>query len=124
MVFASSIPASAEQLAAQRVELSIAIVIAFAVSVVGLYFGGNLIRAFKRAAQPILQIAEGRRPGVVGGVNKRLRHLAEEMDRIRQPRLFLSALFTTCFTYTSSFLTNYILLRLGRSMWSCRYSSL
>ena len=33
------------------------------------------------------------------------------MDRIRQPRLFLTALFTTCFTYTSSFLTNYILLR-------------
>jgi uncharacterized membrane protein YbhN (UPF0104 family) len=33
------------------------------------------------------------------------------MDRIRQPRLFLTALFTTCFTYTSSFLTNYVLLR-------------
>lgn len=33
------------------------------------------------------------------------------MDRIRQPRLFLSALFISCFTYSSSFLTNYILLR-------------
>lgn len=111
MVFASSIPASAEQLAAQRDELLLAIAVTFAVSVIGLYFGGNVIRAVQKGAQPILRTAEGRRPGIVKGLNRRLRHLAEEMDRIRQPRLFLTALFTTCFTYTSSFLTNFILLR-------------
>ena len=40
MVFASSIPASAEQLAAQRDELLVAIAVTFALSVIGLYFGG------------------------------------------------------------------------------------
>ncbi len=111
MVFASSIPASAEELAAHRDELLLAIAVTFALSIIGLYFGGSVIRAFQKAAQPILNVAEGGRPGFATGANNRLRHLAEEMDRIRQPRLFLTALFTTCFTYTSSFLTNYILLR-------------
>ncbi len=109
MVFASSIPASAEQLAAQRDDLTLAIAITFVLSVIGLYFGGHLIRAFQKAAQPLLSRAE-RRPNIASGANKRLSQLAQEMDRIRQPRLFLTALFTTCFTYTSSFLTNYILL--------------
>ena len=109
MVFASSIPASAEQLAAQRDDLTLAIAITFVLSVIGLYFGGNLIRAFQKATQPLLSRAE-RRPKIASGANKRLSQLAQEMDRIRQPRLFLTALFTTCFTYTSSFLTNYILL--------------
>ena len=111
MVFASSIPASAEQLAEQRDELTLVIALTFVVSVIGLYFGGALIRAFQKAAQPILFLAERRRPGIALGANKRIGQLADELDRIRQPRLFLTALFTTCFTYTSSFLTNYILLR-------------
>ena len=111
MVFAASIPASAEQLAAQRDELTLAIAVAFLISVIGLYFGGSVIRAFQGRAQPVLTFAERRRPGLAAGLNSRLAHLGEEMDRIRQPRLFLAALFTTCFTYTSSFLTNYILLR-------------
>ncbi|MCY4062067.1 MAG: lysylphosphatidylglycerol synthase transmembrane domain-containing protein [Chloroflexi bacterium] len=111
MVFASSIPASAEQLAAQRDELTLAIAVTFAISVIGLYFGGSVIRTVQRSAQPILTAAEGRRPSLAAGLNSRLAHLGDEMDRIRQPRLFLTALFTTCFTYTSSFLTNYLLLR-------------
>ena len=111
MVFASSIPASAEHLEAQRDELLAAIAVTFAVSVIGLYFGGALIRAFLRLLQPLLKYVEKRRAGFATGANRRLRHLANEMDRIRQPRLFLTALLTTCFTYTSSFLTNYILLR-------------
>ncbi|MDE2774535.1 MAG: lysylphosphatidylglycerol synthase transmembrane domain-containing protein [Chloroflexota bacterium] len=110
MVFASSIPASADELAAQRDELTLAIAVTFALSVIALYFGGNLIRAFQKAARPLVALAEGKRPGIAAGADKRLRQLADEMDRIRQPRLFLTALFTTCFTYTSSFLTNYILL--------------
>lgn len=110
MVFASSIPASADELAAQRDELTLAIALTFAVSIIALYFGGNLIRAFQKTTQPLVALAEGKRPGIAAGADKRLRQLADEMDRIRQPRLFLTALFTTCFTYTSSFLTNYILL--------------
>ena len=110
MVFASSIPASADELAAQRDELLLAIAVTFALSVIALYFGGTLIRAFHKAAQPLVAMAEGKRPGFAAGAETRLRQLADEMDRIRQPRLFLTALFTTCFTYTSSFLTNYILL--------------
>ena len=62
MVFASSIPASAEQLAAQRDELTLAIAITFAISVIGLYFGGSVIRTVQKATQPILNIAEERRP--------------------------------------------------------------
>lgn len=111
MVFASSIPASAEQLAAQRDELLAAIAVTFAVSVIALYFGGALIRAILRALQPLLNHIDRRSAGFATGANRRLRHLANEMDRIRQPRLFLTALLTTCFTYTSSFLTNFILLR-------------
>ena len=111
MVFASSILASAEQLAAQRDELLLAIAVIFVVSIVALYFGGQVIRTLLKPLRPLLQTANGRRDGFSERVNSRLRHLADEMDRIRQPRLFLAALFTTCFTYSSSFLTNYILLR-------------
>lgn len=111
MVFASSILASAEQLEAQRDELLLAIAVTFLVSVVALYFGGQVIRTLLKPLRPLLKVANGRRDGFAERVNSRLRHLADEMDRIRQPRLFLAALFTTCFTYSSSFLTNYVLLR-------------
>ena len=111
MVFASSIPASAEQLAAQRDELLVAIAITFAVSVIGLYFGGAIIRSVLKALQPILAYVDRRYAGFAAGIDSRLEDLADEMDRIRQPRLFLAALLTSCFTYTSSFLTNFILLR-------------
>ena len=111
MVFASSVPASADELAAQRDELTLAIAFTFAIGLIGLYFGGSVIRAIQQAAQPILAATERRRPAFASGLNQRLRHLADDMDRIRQPRLFFTALFTTCFTYSSSFLTNFILLR-------------
>ncbi len=111
MVFAASIPASAEQLAAQRDELLLIIALTFALSVLCLYYGGHLIRTAQSLAQPVLKRLERGRAGVGKSVNSRLRQLAAEMDRIRQPRLFLTALITTCFTYTCSFLTNYVLLR-------------
>lgn len=111
MVFASSILASAEQLAAQRDELLFYIAVTFAASVVALYFGGKLIRTVLKASRPLFDAAGPRRKGYADRVDSRLQHLADEMDRIRQPRLFLAALSTTCFTYSSSFLTNYILLR-------------
>lgn len=111
MVFASSLLASAEQLAAQRDELLLAIVVTFVVSVVALYFGGPVIRTLLRVLQPFLRAADGRRDRFADRLSARISQLAAEMDRIRQPRLFLAALFTTCFTYSSSFLTNYILLR-------------
>lgn len=111
MVFASSILASAEALAAQRDELLFAIAVAFTASIVALYFGGKIIRTLLKASQPFLAVADRRRKGFAASATARLQHLAAEMDRIRQPRLFLAALLTTCFTYSSSFLTNYILLR-------------
>ncbi len=111
MVFASSILASAEQLAAQRDELLLVIAVTFVVSVVALYFGGPVIRTLLKILRPLIRAADGRRDRFADRVSSRLSQLADEMDRIRQPRLFLAALFTTCFTYTSSFLTNYILLR-------------
>ena len=111
MVAAASILASAEQLAAQRDELLLVIAVIFIVSVVALYFGGAVIRTLLKPLRSLFQAINGRRDGFADRVISRLRHLADEMERIRQPRLFLAALFTTCFTYSSSFLTNYILLR-------------
>lgn len=111
MVVAASILASAEHLATERDELLFYIAVTFAISVVALYFSGKLIRTVQKASRPLFETAGPRRKRFVDRVDTRLRQLADEMDRIRQPRLFLAALFTTCFTYTSSFLTNYILLR-------------
>ena len=111
MVIASSIPASAEQLAAQRDELLVAIALTFIVCVIALYFGGLIIRYLLKLLEPLIAGLGRRRAGLDARLRSRALQLANEMDRIRQPRLFLSALLTTCFTYTSSFLTNYILLR-------------
>jgi hypothetical protein len=111
MVFASSILASAEQLADHRDELLLAIAVTFIASVVALYYGGAVIRTMLEALRPANQAEEKRQARFASGVYARLHHLAAELDRIRQLPLFLAALFTTCFTYTSSFLTNYILLR-------------
>ena len=110
-VFAGSIPASAAQLPIQREKLALVIAVTFVVSVAGLYFGGTFIRALLNALQPILERFEGRNQGLAAAVRSRSLQLAGEMDRVRQPRLFFSALFTSCFTYASSFLANFILLR-------------
>lgn len=104
-VFAASIPASAEQLSAQRNDLIAAIALSFVASVIALYFGGSLIRIFLRLLPASAQT------GLLGQAQGRLRQLAREMDRLRQLRLFLSALFISGFTYSCSFLTNYALLR-------------
>ena len=110
-VFAASIPASAEQLAAQREQLLIAIAFTFFAGAVALYFGGGLIRLLLRTLGPALKRAVGKNRRWPSQLRQRLAQLADEMDRIRQPRLFATALLITCFTYSCSFLTNYILLR-------------
>ncbi len=110
-VFAASIPASAQQLAAQRDELTLAIALTFALSVIALYFGGGLIRLLLRLLGPVFARAQDDPRHLLTKLYERLLQLAAEMDRIRQPRLFLSALFISCFTYSSSFMTNYVLLR-------------
>ena len=111
MVFAGSIPASAAQMAPQRDELALAIAVTFVASVAGLYFGGTFIRALLKALQPVFERSDRRHHGFAAAVRSRLLQLAGELDRVRQPRLFFSALFTSCFTYASSFLANFILLR-------------
>ena len=108
MVFAASIFSSADELAAQRDELLAAVGATFLGSVAALYFGGALTRGLLALLQPILSQRDGR---ISRALQTRLAQLADELTRIRQPRLFLSALFISCFTYTCSFLTNYVLLR-------------
>ena len=110
MVFASGVLTAAEQLAAERATLLLLVAAVFLVSVLGLYFGGSLIRRLTRVLLPPLRRFSATEGGIAKRLEARAHQLALEMDRIRQPRLFLSALFISCFTYSSSFLTNYILL--------------
>ena len=107
LVFSSGILTSAEALADQRDQLLLLIGLTFAASVIALYFGGGLIRALLEALRHLL----GGQHKLLRLLDSRALQLARELDRIRQPRLFLTALFISCFTYSSSFLTNYILLR-------------
>ena len=111
MVFTAAMLSGADQLAAQRDQFVLAIVLTFVISVVSLYFSGSLIRTGLRALRLALSRVHGKEIGIVSRIATRLSQLAEEMDRIRQPRLFFAALFISCLTYASSFLTNYILLR-------------
>ena len=111
MVFASGVLTAAEQLAAERATLLLLVAAVFLVSVLGLYFGGSLIRRLTRILLPPLRRFSAAERSIAKRLEARAHQLALEMDRIRQPRLFLSALFISCFTYSSSFLTNYILLR-------------
>ncbi len=111
MVFASGVLTAAEQLAAERVKLMLLIAVTFVVSVSCLYFGGSLIRGLARLLLPPLRGSGMGERGMLARIESRSLQLADELDRVRQPRLFLSALFISCFTYTSSFLTNFILLQ-------------
>ena len=111
MVFASGVLRTAEGLAAQRDQLLFVIIVTFVISVIALYFGGALIRALLSALLPLAQRLLGREHDILTVIETRSQQLACELDRIRRPRLFLTALLISCFTYSSSFLTNYILLR-------------
>lgn len=111
LVFASGVLTSAEALAQQRDSLMLIIVATFFVCVVGLYFGGGLLRASAGLLLPGIRRLLPSRGQLADALESGWLQLADELHRIRQPRLFLSALFISCFTYSSSFLTNYILLR-------------
>ncbi|MYH66351.1 MAG: flippase-like domain-containing protein [Chloroflexi bacterium] len=108
IVFAASILSSAEQLAGQRDELLIAVALTFVGSALALYYGGALVGRLHKLLRPLLLRHDNRLARLL---QTRLIQLADELDRIRQPRLFFSALLISCFTYTCSFLTNYVLLR-------------
>lgn len=111
LVFAAGILFSGGQFAVQRDSLMLTIVVIFIISAVGLYFAGGLIRFLLGIFQQILAAFVQREIKWIAVIQSKLLELAGEFDRIRHPRLFVSALFVTCFTYTSSFMTNYILLR-------------
>lgn len=110
LVFASGILFSEGQFA-QRDSLMFTIAVIFIISAVGLYFAGELIRFSLGIFQRILAVFVQRKIRWIAVIQSKLLELAGEFDRIRHPRLFVSALFVSCFTYTSSFMTNYILLR-------------
>ena len=111
LVFASGLLTSAEALAQQRERLMLIIVVTFVVCVVGLYLGGGLLRASAGLLLPGIRRLLRSRGRLADALESGWLQLADELDRIRQPRLFLSALAISCFTYSSSFLTNYVLLR-------------
>ena len=111
LVFASGVLTNAQALAQQRDSLMLIIIATFFVCVCGLYFGGGLLRASAGLLLPGFRRLLRRNRRLLGALESGWLQLADELDRIRQPRLFLSALFISCFTYSSSFLTNYVLLR-------------
>ena len=111
LVFAFGIFMSGEQFAAQRDQLTAGVLSVFLVSVIGLYYAGSLLRLALNVMQRIPILSTDKPDSFFAVAQSKLIELAAEFDRIRQPRLFFSALFISCFTYTSSFLTNYILLR-------------
>lgn len=110
VVFAFGIVLSGEQFANQRNGLLVIVGAVFVSSVVGLYFAGTIIRISLRILNNIIKRITSSPPAIVETVQSKLQEMATDFDRIRQPRLFLSALFITFFTYTTSFMTNYILL--------------
>lgn len=111
LVFAFGIFMSGEQFAAQRDTLIAGILSVFLASVISLYYAGSLLRLALRIAQRMPVPGTDNPASFFATAQAKLSDLAAEFDRIRQPRLFFSAMFISCFTYTSSFLTNYILLR-------------
>ena len=115
LVFAFGIFMSGEQFAAQRDQLMAAVISVFLASVIGLYYAGALLRLALRLLRRLplagMRMRSSQPDSLFATAQSKLTDLAAEFDRIRQPRLFFSALFISCFTYISSFLTNYILLR-------------
>jgi len=110
VVFAFGIVLSGEQFANQRNGLLVIVAVVFVGSVVGLYFAGTIIRVSLNVMNRILSRITSTPFGFMEKVNTKLEEMAVEFDRIRHPRLFFTALFISLFTYTSSFMTNYILL--------------
>lgn len=111
VVFAMGILLSGDQFEAQRNGLMLVVIAVFVGSILGLYFAGTLIRFFITIGNRILKQVMSSKPSIVESIESKLVEMAVEFDRIRNPRLFMSALFITCFTYLTSFMTNYILLR-------------
>lgn len=111
VVFAMSILMGGDIFEAQRNGLMLVIVMVFIGSVFGLYYAGTLIRFGLTVVDRILGAIVSKPIALVEKLEHKLLEMATEFDRIRDPRLFLTALFVSMFTYGSSFLTNYILLQ-------------
>ncbi|MEO1165746.1 MAG: lysylphosphatidylglycerol synthase transmembrane domain-containing protein [Chloroflexota bacterium] len=72
--------------------------------IAGFYMMGTLIRIFTGIVRRFIQM------GFAVKLADRLDNLAEEFDRIRDPKIFARALFWSLFTYGGSFAVNWILL--------------
>jgi uncharacterized membrane protein YbhN (UPF0104 family) len=79
-----------------------------------IFFSGALLRwiasGLDRGGDPI----EGRPPSLAHRLADKLKRIAERLDRLRRPRLFLLCLGFSLFTYSSSVLFNLWLLRMIR----------
>ena len=110
VVFAFGIVLSGEQFASQRDSLLILVAVIFVGSVVGLYFAGTIIRVMLQVMNNLVNKITSNPIAFIETVTHKLQEMAIEFDRIRNPQLFISALLISCLTYTTSFMTNYILL--------------
>ena len=113
IVFATGTLLSGVQFADPQAEtlLTAMMILIFIASVIGLYFGSSLLRALLRIIRPILSALTTSESRLTARLESQLLKIADQLEDIRNPRLFASALLISCFTYLSSFMVNYILLR-------------
>lgn len=72
--------------------------------IVGFYFAGALLRFSIGVITRLIKL------DVVVNIAEKLNSLATELDRLHHPRIFAKGLFWSCFTYSSAFGVNWILL--------------
>lgn len=83
----------------------------FIASLVALYFAGPLTRFGTRILSRLLDMVLKNRPALLDTLLDKINAIAEEFDSLREPRLFMAALFFTIFTYGSAFAGNFILMQ-------------
>ena len=82
----------------------------FVASLFALYYAGSLIRLATQVIRWSISRVSTVEHSVVESLFNKLDAIALQFDQLRQPRLFASALFLSLFTFTTAFLTNYILM--------------
>lgn len=85
------------------------IVIGFVTCVIGLYFSGRIIR-FSAAIIERMTPSKSKGSRALAQILTILEKTATEFEKIKQPRPFIMGLFFSLLTYSSSFISNYIML--------------
>lgn len=104
LVAAASLILSTDVLPNQRGLAWLLVLVCFGVGITGFYFMGALLRSSLSLIGYVLPLRFFEK------IQPKFTSLALEFDRLRQGRLFLRALFWSCFTYSSSFAVNALLL--------------